>query len=67
MPHSMPKAVKCELYAMQTRAEHLGHCSRVFPEIAEVGLLIQCVSKLLFKYNECLNIFSITINNLIWH
>ena len=47
MPHSMPKAVKCELVrnANESGAEHLGHCSRVFPEIAEVGLLMQCVSK----------------------
>ena len=43
MPHSMPKAVKREMYTMACKgwscAERLGHCSRVAAETAEVGLL----------------------------
>ena len=42
MPHSMPKAVKREMYTMQRmelRRTLGSHCSRVAAETAEVGLL----------------------------
>ena len=42
MPHSMSEAVKCELCSANDGAapNSWGHCSRVVPETAEVGLLI---------------------------